>query len=137
MTNPFDLSGKVALVTGGRRGLCLAMTEGLARAGARIAVADIAEDYRELARRMASIGAEMEYFRVDLTDRAQRGELVNRVVNRFGRLDILVNGAGIQHRQPAMEFDLGKWDTIISLMLTAVFEVCAAGSPRHGKGGRR
>ncbi|MCX7004959.1 MAG: SDR family oxidoreductase [bacterium] len=123
MTNLFDLSGKVALVAGGRRGLCLAMAEGLAQAGARIAVADIAEDYSELARRMAAIGAEMEYFQVDLSDRAQRGELVNRVVQRFGRLDILVNGAGIQHRQPAMDFDLGKWDAIISLMLTAVFEL--------------
>lgn len=123
MTNLFDLSGKVALVAGGRRGLCLAMAEGLAQAGARIAVADIAEDYSELARRMAVIGAEMEYFQVDLSDRAQRGELVNRVVQRFGRLDILVNGAGIQHRQPALEFDLGKWDAIISLMLTAVFEL--------------
>ncbi len=123
MTNLFDLSGKVALVAGGRRGLCLAMAESLAQAGARIAVADIAEDYSELARRMATISAEMEYFRVDLSDRAQRGELVNRVVQRFGRLDILVNGAGIQHRQPAMEFDLDKWDAIISLMLTAVFEL--------------
>ena len=123
MTNLFDLPGKVALVAGGRRGLCLAMAEGLAQAGARIAVADIAEDYSELARRMAAIGAEMEYFQVDLSDRAQRGELVNRVIQRFGRLDILVNGAGIQHRQPALEFDLGKWDAIISLMLTAVFEL--------------
>jgi len=121
--NLFDIRGKVALVTGGRRGLGLAMVEGLAQCGARIAVADVAEDYSELARRMKAIGAEMEYVRVNLADRAQRGDLVDRVVHRFGRLDILVNSAGIQHRQPSMEFDLAKWDEIISLMLTAVFEL--------------
>jgi 2-dehydro-3-deoxy-D-gluconate 5-dehydrogenase len=134
--SPFDIRGKVALVTGGRRGLCLAMAEGLAQAGARIAVADIGEDYSDLSSRMAAIGAEMEYFRVDLAQRAGRSGLVNRVVNRFGRLDILVNGAGIQHRQPAMEFDLVKWDDIISLMLTAVFELSQqAAQAMDGHGG--
>lgn len=134
--NPFDIRGKVALVTGGRRGLCLAMAEGLAQAGARIAVADIGKDYSDLSARMAAIGAEMEYFRVDLAQRAPRSGLVNRVVNRFGRLDILVNGAGIQHRQPAMEFDLVKWDDIISLMLTAVFELSQqAAQAMDGHGG--
>ncbi|HUW81191.1 MAG TPA: SDR family oxidoreductase [Phycisphaerae bacterium] len=121
--NLFDIRGKVALVTGGRRGLGLAMAEGLARCGARIAVAGAAEDCSELARRMKAIGAEMEYFRVNLVDRTQRGDLVARAVKRFGGLDILVNSAGIQHRQPSMEFDLAKWDEIISLMLTAVFEL--------------
>ena len=119
----FDLSGKVALVTGGRRGLGLGIAEGLARAGARIAAAGTGEDCSELARRAGEIGAEMEYYRADLSDRAQRGGLVDNVVERFGRLDILVNGAGIQHRQPSMEFDLAKWDEIISLMLSGVFEL--------------
>jgi 2-dehydro-3-deoxy-D-gluconate 5-dehydrogenase len=122
-TNLFDIRGKVALVTGGRRGLGLAMAEGLARCGARIAAAGTAEDCSELTRRMKALGAEMEYFRVNLADREQRSDLVARAVKRFGRLDILVNGAGIQHRQPSMEFDLAKWDEIVSLMLTAVFEL--------------
>ena len=121
--NLFDIRGKVALVTGGRRGLNLGLAKGLAQAGAKIAVADIAEDYSELTRQMKAFSAEMEYFRVNLADRAQRSTLVARTVERFGRLDILVNGAGIQHRQPSLEFSLDKWDEIISLMLTAVFEL--------------
>jgi NAD(P)-dependent dehydrogenase (short-subunit alcohol dehydrogenase family) len=69
------------------------------------------------------LGGEMLYLRSDLSDRQQRKGLVAKAVKRFGRLDILVNGAGIQHRQPAMEFDLAKWDQIVSLMLTGVFEL--------------
>jgi 2-dehydro-3-deoxy-D-gluconate 5-dehydrogenase len=119
----FDISGRVALITGGRRGLGLAMSEGLAAAGAKLACIDIADECDELRNIVESLGAELAYFQADLADRSQRSGLVDRVVERFGRLDILVNCAGIQHRQAAMEFDLAPWDTILSLMLTAVFEL--------------
>ncbi|MCX6872356.1 MAG: SDR family oxidoreductase [Verrucomicrobia bacterium] len=119
----FGISGCVAMVTGGRRGLGLAMSEGLASAGAKLACIDIADECNELRNRVEAHGTELAYFQADLADRSQRNGLVDRVVERFGRLDILVNCAGIQHRQPAMEFDLERWDTIISLMLTAVFEL--------------
>ena len=66
----------------------------------------------------------MAFFQADLADLAQRSTVIDRVVAHFGRLDILVNCAGIQHRQPALEFDLARWDAIISLMLTGVFELC-------------
>jgi 2-deoxy-D-gluconate 3-dehydrogenase len=124
MTNDlFNISGRVALVTGGRRGLGLALSEGLAAGGAKLACAAIADECDELRTRVKSHGSELAYFKADLTDRSQRAGLVDRVVERFGRLDILVNCAGIQHRQPAMEFDLARWDTILNLMLTAVFEL--------------
>jgi 2-deoxy-D-gluconate 3-dehydrogenase len=138
MTNHlFDITGRVALVTGGRRGLGLAMSEGLASAGAKLACIDIADDYDQLKRMAASFGAELAYFQADLSDRSQRRGLVDRVVERFGRLDILVNCAGIQHRQPAVEFDLDRWDLILSLMLTAVFELsqqAAKAMERQGGG---
>jgi 2-deoxy-D-gluconate 3-dehydrogenase len=121
--NLFDIRGQVALVTGGRRGLGLAIAEGLARAGAKVAVAASAKDPGELSARMKSADAEWAYFTADLADRSQRQKLVAEVVKRFSRLDILVNSAGIQHRQPAMDFDLAKWDQIVSLMLTAPFEL--------------
>jgi 2-dehydro-3-deoxy-D-gluconate 5-dehydrogenase len=119
----FDLSGRVAVVTGGRRGLGFAMAKGLALAGAKLACIGIADECDELQQAVNACGGELAYFRADLTDRSQRSGLIDRVVERFGRLDILVNGAGIQHRQPAMEFDLARWDTILCLMLTAVFEL--------------
>jgi len=124
LSNLFNVYGKVALVTGGRRGLGLAMAKGLAGAGARLAVAASSREHRNLRQEVESLGGELEYFQADLADRARREGLIAKVVERFGRLDILVNCAGIQHRQPAMEFDLGKWDEILSLMLTGVFELC-------------
>ena len=119
----FDLSGRVALVTGGRRGLGLAMSEGLVAAGAKLACIGSSPDCAELHSRVEACGGEFAYLQADLADRSQRNGLVAKVVERFGRLDILVNCAGIQYRQPAMEFDLTRWDEIISLMLTGVFEL--------------
>jgi len=98
----FDISGRVALITGGCRGLGLAMSEALAAAGARLACIDIANECDELRNCVEPLGAELAYFQADLTDRSQRNGLVDRVVERFGRLDILVNCAGIQHRQPSV-----------------------------------
>jgi 2-deoxy-D-gluconate 3-dehydrogenase len=132
----FDVRGKVALVTGGRRGLGLAIAEGLARAGAKVAVAANSKNPGEVNTRMRSVKAEWAYFAVNLADRKQRQRLVPRVVRRFGLLDILVNCAGIQHRQPAMDFDLAKWDQIVSLMLTAPFELSQqAARVMHKQGG--
>lgn len=119
----FDISGRVALVTGGRSGLGLAMSSGLVAAGAKLAVVDISLECAELQSRVDACGGELACFQADLTDRSQREGLVGKVVQRFGRLDILVNCAGIQHRRPAIDFELEKWDQILSLMLTAAFEL--------------
>ena len=121
-SNLFDISGRVAVVTGGRRGLGLAMSEGLAAAGAKIACIDIADECDELRNRVESHGSELAYFQADLSDRSQRKGLVDRVVERFGRLDILVNSrhpisaAGDGVRPGSVGF-------ILNLMLTAVFEL--------------
>jgi 2-dehydro-3-deoxy-D-gluconate 5-dehydrogenase len=132
----FDISGRVALVTGGRRGLGFGMCEGLAAAGAKLACVGTADQCDELHKMADSHGVELAYFKADLAERAQRAGLVEQVVARFGRLDILVNCAGIQHRQPALDFDLNRWDTILSLMLTAVFELSQqAGKVMERQGG--
>ena len=120
----FDLSGKVALVTGGRRGLGRAMAIGLAGAGAKLAVAASHADSKGLEESVAAAGSELLYLQADLADRAQRSNVIPKVIERFGRLDILVNCAGIQHRERSLDFSIEKWDTILSLMLTGVFELC-------------
>lgn len=133
----FDLSGRVALVTGGRRGLGLGMCEGLAAAGVKVACVSSGSDCSELQRRIDAVDGEWAYFQADLSERSERGGLVDKVVERFGRLDILVNCAGMQYREPAVDFDLEKWDQLISLMLTAAFELsqqAAKAMERQGGG---
>jgi len=122
-SNLFNIKGKVALVTGARRGLGLAMATGLVEAGVKLVAVSSGADCRELRQMVKKLGGEMLYLQADLADRRQRTGLVAKAVKRFGRLDILVNSAGIQHRQPALDFDLAKWDHIVSLMMTGVFEL--------------
>ncbi len=119
----FDIRNRVAMVTGARRGLGLAMATGLAQAGAKLVAVGTQSDCRELRRAIEQADGELLYLQADLAERRKRADLVNKAVDKFGRLDILVNCAGIQHRQPALEFDLAAWDRIVSLMLTGVFEL--------------
>lgn len=119
----FDVSEKIVLVTGGRRGLGRAIAEQFAKAGATVGVAASSSNAGDLANAMKRTGARWRYFQADLSDRIARKKLMDDAVEAFGRINVLVNCAGIQHRQPAIDFKLEKWDEIISLMLTGVFEL--------------
>jgi 2-deoxy-D-gluconate 3-dehydrogenase len=123
MNDAFDVTGKVALVTGGRRGLGRALGEGLARAGAKLAVVSASADDAGLGESVRAACGEYLYLQADLADRGARAGLVDRVVERFGRLDVLVNNAGIQHREPAVDFAAEAWDRVLGIMLTAVFDL--------------
>lgn len=127
----FRLDGRVALVTGGSRGLGLVMAGALAAAGADVAVvsrttgaAEEAADgiARETGRRAMGLTA-------DVTDNAQVEQMVRTVAERFGRLDILVNNAGVNVRRPIEEFDDASWDLVQDTNLKAPFLCCRAVAP--------
>jgi 2-dehydro-3-deoxy-D-gluconate 5-dehydrogenase len=118
----FDLSGKVAIVTGGNGGIGLGMARGLADAGASIAVVARNEaksnaavaDFRDRGVRAMSVTA-------DVTDKAAVAAMVARVRSEFGRIDVLVNNAGINIRKAPHALDLDEWDSVIRTNLTSAF----------------
>lgn len=122
--NPFDLTGKNALVTGSSQGLGWGMAKGLAEAGAFVILVDINPKVVEKAEELREQGLQAEAVMCDLLDRKKRSELKQAVEKRLeGRLDIIVNNAGIQIRHPALEFPMEDWDKVIELNLTSVFDL--------------
>lgn len=129
MSNPFDLTGKVALVTGANTGIGQGIALALAAAGADIAAAgrSPAEETLEAAR---DLGRRAEFFHADLSTIAPVAALVDDVVAGFGRLDILVNNAGIIRRADALDFTEEDWDAVVDTNLKSVFFLCQAAG-RH------
>ena len=118
----FDLTGRVAIVTGGNGGIGLGMALGLGEAGASILVVGRnADKNAEAMASLAGIGAEAASLEVDVTDEADCGAMVERALARFGRVDILVNNAGINVRKPPETYTLAEWRTIIDGNLTSAF----------------
>jgi 2-deoxy-D-gluconate 3-dehydrogenase len=138
--NAFDLSGKVALVTGSERGLGQGMTLALAEAGADIA----GHSYRssgETESLVQALGRRYAPFPLDLigASAAEIGGLIDAVVAEFGRIDILVNNAGIIRRAPALEFAVDDWHDVLSINLNAIFFLSQAAGrafERQGEGGK-
>ena len=122
--NPFDLTGKNALVTGSSQGLGWGMAKGLAEAGAFVILVDINPKVVEKAEKLREQGMQAEAVICDLLERSKRAELKQTVEKRLeGKLDIIVNNAGIQIRHPALEFPIEDWDKVIELNLTSVFDL--------------
>ena len=139
MDQPFDLSGKVALVTGAHRGLGFAIAQGLARAGAAVVLnGRDRETLAAAAQSLAAQGLTAGTALFDVTDRAAVRHAVAAIEREHGSLDILFNNAGIQRRHPFVEFPQEDWDALIATNLTAPFIVSQAALPgmiarRRGK----
>lgn len=119
----FDLTGRLALVTGGRRGIGLAMAEALAGAGADIIVASahLEESGSEVERRVTRLDRSFEGHRVDFADRTAVAEFARRMSERSRPVDILVNNAGTIRRTPAAEHTDAEWDHVLNVDLNAPF----------------
>ncbi|HEY1246950.1 MAG TPA: glucose 1-dehydrogenase [Hyphomicrobiaceae bacterium] len=132
----FDLTGRVALVTGGNGGIGLGMARGLAAAGAAVAIAGRNQAKSEAAAvELAKLGAKTAVVAGDVTDEAQCRRLVQATAARLGRLDILVNNAGINVRKPAQELATAEWKAVIDTNLTSAFVCCQAAYPAMKRAG--
>lgn len=126
----FRLDGRAALVTGGSRGLGLGMALALAHAGADIALAArTVEHLDNAAQLITGIGRNVVTFPTDAEDTEAVQQLVRDTHAHFGRLDILVNGAGMNIRQPAETFTFEDWDRLMAVNLKSVFFACQAAMP--------
>jgi len=126
MSGLFDLTGRVALVTGSSRGIGNALARGLADAGATVVLNGISAERLDAAQE--AMAADYPAGRVhsrafDVTDPVAAAEGVAWIEKNVGPLDILVNNAGIQHRVPMLDLDVKDWDRVITTDLTSAFLV--------------
>jgi 2-dehydro-3-deoxy-D-gluconate 5-dehydrogenase len=135
----FDLSGRVALVTGGNGGIGLGMAKGFAEAGAAVVVAARkAEKAEGAVAELKQLGAKAGFVPVDVADDASCKAMVAQTVERFGRLDILVNNAGMAIRKRPEEYTPADWHAVIETNLSGAFFAAHAAYPAlkrsgHGK----
>jgi 2-dehydro-3-deoxy-D-gluconate 5-dehydrogenase len=129
MTSMFDLTGKVALVTGGSRGLGQAIAVALAQAGADIAVAGMAAP-DETAARVSGAGRKFVSIEADLSSVEPIDRVISETLAGAGRVDILVNNAGIIRRADAVDFTEKDWDDVINVNLKSAFFLSQAAG-RH------
>ena len=123
----FDLTGKVALITGASRGLGKALALALTQAGAdTVLAARGAKGLEQTAKEVRAWGREALAVPTDVTQVSQIKALVRRVLDRFGHLDILIPAAGINIRGPAIDFPEADWDRVMAVNLKGVFFTCQA-----------
>jgi NAD(P)-dependent dehydrogenase (short-subunit alcohol dehydrogenase family) len=125
ITQLFDLTGRVAVVTGAGSGLGRAMSKGLARAGAKVAVSDInAETAAETAEMIRAVGGEAAATKCDTREPGEIAALFATSDAAFGRLDILINNAGIGSHMHPEDLPLEEWQNVLSVNITGYF-LCA------------
>jgi len=132
----FELKDKVALVTGGRRGMGKAHALALARQGAKVVITDIdVDECLPVVEEIKSKGGEAACFKMDVSDKIEVDRVFDEVIKQFSRLDILVNNAGILFSRPALELLEEDWDKMIDINLKGQF-LCAQRAAKEMAGNK-
>lgn len=123
--NAFNLTGKNAIVTGGGRGLGRGMAEGLAEAGAKVLIIGSSASVEKTTAECQKKGLDIIALRGDLMNQEKVPAVFEKALNALnGRVDILINNAGVQRRHPCEEFPLTDWNDVLNLNLNTVFQLC-------------
>ena len=113
------VEGKVALISGGARGMGAAHARLLVAEGAKVVLGDLLDDEGKLL--ADELGSAARYVHLDVTDAEQWAAAVTAAVQEFGKLDVLVNNAGIVNGGPIQDFDIGEWQRIVDINLSGTF----------------
>jgi 2-deoxy-D-gluconate 3-dehydrogenase len=132
----FKLDGRVAVVTGGRRGLGQSMAAALAQAGADVACVSKTGNADETRRPVEAVGRRFFDLKIDLAQPAERHGLIDRVANQLGRVDILVNNAGNSTRHAPEDYPEADWRELLETHLNATFDLCQQVAPAMFARGR-
>jgi 2-deoxy-D-gluconate 3-dehydrogenase len=133
----FDLSGRVAIVTGGNGGLGLGMARGLAQAGATVAIAARQRKKAEMAlSSLQEINPACMFVEIEVASSQSCMEAINKVAAHYGRVDVLINNAGMSVRKRPEEFSAAEWDEVLDINLSGPFR-CAQAVYPHMRAARR
>jgi 2-dehydro-3-deoxy-D-gluconate 5-dehydrogenase len=137
MNRAFDLTGKVAVVTGGNGGIGLGIAEGLAQAGAKLAIVGRNADKSQAAAKVLSeqTGSEPLILTADVAKPNDVNAVIRKVNDHFGRIDILFNNAGINIRKPPQTLTVDEWHTVLGINLTGAFLMSQAVYPNLKQSG--
>ena len=123
------LKGKTALITGGANGIGLATTERFAKEGAKIIMWDLSDKGKDVAERLKKEGSEVLFQNVSVTNKEEVVKAVAEAHRHFGRIDILINNAGITKDRTLLKMSDEEWDDVIAVNLTGVFNCTRAVAP--------
>ncbi|MFA4992034.1 MAG: 3-oxoacyl-[acyl-carrier-protein] reductase [Candidatus Omnitrophota bacterium] len=117
-----SLKGKIALITGGARGIGREIAFTLAREGADIAICDVnLEEAEKTGREIATLGRQYLAFKADVTDSNQVQEMIDKILDKFSKIDILINNAGITRDNLLLRMSEDEWDKVIAVNLKGTF----------------
>lgn len=119
--DPLNLTGKVAVVTGGSSGIGLGVVELLSAYGAKVAMVDISPKGADKAKELQDAGREVEFFQCDVTSEASVMAAVKAIVDRWGKIDILHNNAGVTVRKTMPDLTEKEWDFVLDVGLKGLF----------------
>lgn len=117
----FNLNGKVAIVTGGNTGLGQAYAVALAKAGADLLIPTFDTNWDETRELIEAEGKKVVFVQGDLTKKEDRTKVVNKAIEEFGKIDILINNAGTIRRTPLLEYKEEDWNAVMDINLNAVY----------------
>jgi|LFRM01.1.fsa_nt_gb 2-deoxy-D-gluconate 3-dehydrogenase len=117
----FSLQGKVAIITGANQGLGMGYAYALAKAGADIFIPHLTPNIAEIREMITGLGRRVEFLQGDLTDKKHIDDIVQKCLEKFGRIDILINNAGTNHFSEFLEFPDDEFDRVLAVNMKAVY----------------